>query len=65
MTKKKGAQNSELLYEYLFHYNPYMGEWHAFTRDNLLKYFGSNPKESNYLVGKTVDEIKKQIIGGK
>jgi len=55
---------NEILQDYLFHYNPYTGKWNGFTRDNLIKYFGPNPKEAKVIEGASTSEIIQKIMGG-
>lgn len=50
----------ETLYDYLFHYNSYTGEWNAFKREHYNDYFnGKNVK--SLIANKDIDKIISQI----
>ena len=38
----------EALYDWLFHYNPYVEEWSAFRREDKEKYFNGELDASRY-----------------
>jgi hypothetical protein len=58
---------SRVLYNWLFHYNPFTHKWDAFTREDYLDYFNGKKKpvsSSNIntlieIIGKTNGDITK------
>lgn len=49
-----------ILYDYLFHYNPYKRLWYAFKRDEASKYFNGELK--NTMKHPELDELIINII---
>lgn len=50
----------ENTYDYLFHYNPYIGKWNAFKREDYNNYF--NGKEVKSLIqDKKIEKILSTI----
>jgi len=41
-----------ILYDYLFHFNPYTKEWNAFKREDKEKYFNGEITSSEVLKAK-------------
>ena len=52
--------NTEKLYDYLFHYNPYEELWYAFKRKQYGDYF--NGKKSGLMKNKDFDELTGDIL---
>lgn len=54
--------NKDVLYQWLFHYNPYDDCWHAFVREDYIGYFGSVPKKYPDLKAKNMKVLTDIII---
>ena len=52
--------NNEQLYDWLFHYNPYIEHWAAFRREDSTDYF--NGKLLDVLVSKKHETLVEIII---
>jgi hypothetical protein len=49
--------NSETLYDWLFHYSPYTEVWTAFRREDKERYFNGELKESEYFKSSKVTTL--------
>jgi len=55
----------EIMYEWLFHYNPYEKLWAAFKREDKEKYFNGELAESNYCRAKEFEILVDYILKSK
>jgi hypothetical protein len=46
-----------ILYDYLFHFNPYTKEWNAFKREDKEKYFNGEQTSNEILRAKTFNVL--------
>jgi hypothetical protein len=46
-----------ILYDYLFHFNPYSKEWNAFKREDKEKYFNGEQTKSEVLRAKNFSTL--------
>lgn len=50
-----------ILYDYLFHFNPYTKEWNAFKREDKEKYFNGELMKNTVLKDAKFSGILKQL----
>lgn len=51
-----------VLYDYLFHYNPYEEVWSAFKREHKEKYFNGELAKDEVLKSKNIKTLAEYII---
>lgn len=51
----------ETMYDWLFHYNPYMEIWSAFKRENKEKYFNGELSEKEVIKSKKILDLVDYI----
>jgi len=50
-----------ILYDYLFHFNPYNKEWNAFRREDKEKYFNGELMKHGVLTDPKFSGLLKQL----
>lgn len=55
-----GKQPTDVLYDYLFHYNPYQKLWYAFKREESNKYFNGDKK--GLLSAPEIEDLITEIL---
>lgn len=54
------------LYDYVFHFNPYQGIWHAIPRNMYMEYFNNDRKDlKGVLKSKNIDVLVEMITKGE
>ena len=53
----------EIIYNYVFHYNPMIKSWIAIPRDHYLEYW-SNPRDKKYLRSSDIKTLIELIKKG-
>jgi hypothetical protein len=54
----------EQLQQYVFHYNPFTGNWHAIPRDKYVEYW-SNPNTKGVLKSSQIKTLMELIVKGE
>ena len=57
-------QRLELVYNYVFHFNPMTGFWSAIPRDNYLEYW-SNSNDKKFIKSKDIKTLIELIYKGE
>lgn len=52
---------TNILQDYLFHYNPYSKEWNAFKREDKEKYFNGEIMKNEVIKAKSFSTILKYL----
>lgn len=57
-------QKNELVYNYVFHFNPMTSLWYAIPRDNYLEYW-SNSNDKKFIKSKDIKTLIELIYKGE
>lgn len=59
------SKNKDVLYDYLLHYNPYIGKWHAFKRDKKEAYFNGELDKVELTSDEDITKLIAKLLAAK
>ena len=59
------SQNKDVLYNYLLHYNPYVGKWQAFDRGKKEAYFNGELDKVDIISHDDVTKLISKLLAAK
>jgi hypothetical protein len=51
------TNNKDVLYDWIFHYNPYKEWWYAFKREDMVKFFNDKNSVNHCVAAKHSDLV--------